>query len=93
MYLQDADEILSTPQINAINEMSGTPKSDFHVRKFVLDTPPAQSASSASASRSGSVSGSVTRKRNVIDLDDYQDVEIIVPDNKKPLLEVKTEKE
>ncbi|PWA66273.1 phospholipase-like protein [Artemisia annua] len=82
----DGDEVLNTPEINAINQMSGTPKSDLHVTKFVLETPPAQAALSASASRSGSGSGKVTGKRQVIDLDDYPDVELIVPDNKKPLL-------
>lgn len=91
--MQDGDELLNTPEINAINEMSGTPKSDFHVTKFVLDTPPAQAPFGASGSRSGSGSGKLTGKRQVIDLDDYPDVELIVPDNKKPLLEVKIEKE
>ncbi|PWA53360.1 replication protein A 70 kDa DNA-binding subunit B [Artemisia annua] len=90
---EDGDEVLNTPEINAINEMSGAPKSDLHVTKFVLDTPPAQAALSATASRSGSGSGKVTGKRQVIDLDDYPDVELIVPDNKKPLLEVKIGKE
>ena len=93
MYFQDADEVLNTPEINAVNEMSCTPKSDLQVTKFVLDTPPAQAMLSTSASRSGSGSGSVTGKRQVIDLDDYPDVQLIVPDNKKPLLEVKIEKE
>ena len=91
--MQDGYEVLNTPEINAINEMSGTPKSDIHVTKFVLDTPPAQAALSGSASRSGSGSGKLTGKRQVIDLDDYPDVELIVPDNKKPLVEVKIEKE
>lgn len=93
MLSQDPDDALNTPEIDAVNQMSGTPKSDVHVKKFLLETPPTQAASSTSASRSGSGGGSVNGKRQVIDLDEYADVEEIVPDNKKPLLEPKIEKE
>ena len=86
--MQERDEELKTPEAN-VTRSESFDSSDVVINNLVLDTPAKVLVIDTFAMENGaSGSGSNPKKREIIDLDDYEEDATI---NKKPMVKVKKE--